>query len=674
MKKILVGLMSVFLLIGGGVLSACTGRKGGIELTSQSIEIELIGDGENRTGQQQVTVSVFGGAENRINTSYDNTLIKDVEVKVISSSQSLLTIKATGNETENASVKVWAEGYEDKAQTIDVVVFSYASSMEQKTEEGLKKNYLVRGETTTLVEKNLLSYSPSEKSRRDIKWELVEGDNNVTISGNQITIGSGFDKNEIQLKATNLLKSELSEGDNATCTITLPVLDKISADAIGGVKLQAGYASMADVEEDDTFDIVSNNSKAPNYELNAQITYSGDLKVSASVISTDGKLDADRLKVLPNGKSDEEYQKFIIYTDKDYKELNGEFDVEFSIGYEGYDYSVKLNDKIHVKVRTTIDKVELEDREGAKIVEDTVKSVYTGYATGTYGEMIKVALSPQTVVDADYAYTIRAELPQSAISKFVDSDKSNFSPLIIKYKNSKNEMQEEVMAKVADGCYEISGLSANAIYLVSASLSSGNEKIDGVKITITSDDEPSATASFNIELIRAVKELEEAIKICDINGNELDERDFTFVLNSSHPSNSVKKYFKLIGQGSLDGFHVKSNSAHVVIEDKPILKSKGTTADGSPYVIFEVTATLASTANGVTAIGSYEFSHDNGAKTGESFKEKLKLDIFLPLTDAGVRYDEDSNSNSVVDKTYSKNDVEEGYSSSLTNLILKMEQ
>ena len=678
MKKFLVGLMSIFLLIGGGLLSACNAGKGTINLDSQSVEIELNG-GE---GLAQITANVSGGKDSRVNVSwngYENII--EASVSHTSSGKNTITIKGL-TEYENAELVVSAAGCESKV--VSVTVYSYVSSISQKVETGDKKqNYLIRGETTTLDDTKLLDLNPSTKSRRDISWSLANENDNVSIDNenNTITIGQNFEGNSILLKATNLLKSA-SQTDDVTCEVSLPVLDNLKTLGVNDIKVEVGYGAVGDLDENSTYDVISNaNETNPHSQLNALITYTGSLKVEPIISSTDGKLDTGMLRVVENGRSAENYLQFLIHSNEDYKSLNGEFDVKFKIGYEGFDYAVELGQKIHVKVREVINEVVLADREGTSITNETTKSIYTRYALGAYGDMVRVSLKPTKVVDADYTYTLRVLIPSTQMSNFAGLEDNNFSPLTIKYKDKTNVLQELMLHNAKDangaliaGVYEINNLSADIIYLVSADLKEGIEKIDGVMITITSDDEPSANASYNAVFTRAVSDFDGALSVYNsvTETTSTNDKDFAFALNSNQIDQTYKKLFKLVGQGSLSGLHVKSNSNLVTIQDKLVLKKFGE-ENGVPYIIFEVSASLNSLAYGETLQSTYEFYHDNGTNVSEELKSKLKLDVFLPLTDASLLQDTTSNSNSVVSVKYSKDDLNNGenYSSSLSSIILK---
>lgn len=658
MKKFLVGLMSIFLVLGGGLLASCQQGGGRIELSSQSVEIELV-DGQ---GQATVTASVSGAKEDNITLScvgYENII--QASATKNASGQSIITIK--GLQEGEGILKVSATGCQSKE--IGVTVYSYITSMSQVVETGTQKsNYLVRGRETTLVDSNILSFQPSINSRRDIVWSVE--DDNVEISGNKVMVKSSFTGEYITLKATDSLKEGIS------CDVTLKVLDDISS-VKDGVEIKAGYGSVSALENG-YYDVVSNRSEDDKYRLNITLSYTGDLEVTP-IITTEEGYDTNKLTLQSQGKDASGY-KFLAYANKDFPNLNEKFIVKFKIGYKDYALSEEIEDVLHVRVREVINEISLSDKDMVGLTEESTQTIYTNYAVGVYGSMVRVELKPTSVIDAEYTYNIRVEIPKTQMDGFENYGKEGFSPLQVKYKDASNIIQTVTLTKTADASgYEVyettGGMSAGIVYLVSDSLSNASG-IEGVRVTFRSVDEEAVYGTFSANLNRALGSLDNEFFMVYKDGvtSTLTD-DYTFVINSNEQRKTVKKQFKVYGQRSVSGLHVKSNSKLVKIEDKLSLISDGVDEKGA-YVIFEIQATLEDDGYGETDnSGTYEIYHDNGVEVAPELKSSLKLDIFLPLTDASIVYNT-SNSASVVYWENGRIDLEEDeYSSSLNELILK---
>ena len=68
MKKFFVGLLSIFLLVGASILSACGSEKPVLTLSQQSVEIELY-SGDVDGGYETVTAEVSNASDTSISVS-----------------------------------------------------------------------------------------------------------------------------------------------------------------------------------------------------------------------------------------------------------------------------------------------------------------------------------------------------------------------------------------------------------------------------------------------------------------------------------------------------------------------------------------------------------------------------------------------------------------------------
>ena len=164
MKKFLVGLLSIFLLLGASILSACGTETAVLELSTESVAIEIL-TGEEDSGYQIVTASVSGVSDTTVNASaasgYEN--IVSVSVQAISGGRS--QIKIRGLYEGQAQVEV-VTGHGAVKKTIQVDVFSTISEMSQVNEEiTLKNNYVVKGEENILTREKLLKTEPYQKEQ-----------------------------------------------------------------------------------------------------------------------------------------------------------------------------------------------------------------------------------------------------------------------------------------------------------------------------------------------------------------------------------------------------------------------------------------------------------------------------------------------------------------------------
>ena len=416
MKKFLVGLLSVLVLFGASLLTACGKSKIDFTLSEQNISIELQGTDET---QNTVTVNadISGGDDVRLRASvlggYENNIVK-VSTKVLSSTKT--NILLTGLSEGEAEVEV-RTNQGNVIKYISVTVYSSVSAMEQREELGDKQNYLVRGQTNFLNENNLISFYPNNKSRRNITWSLAEAKDGLTLEGANLTIADDFE-GEIDEK-TNLRTVKLiaTTEKGVTTEIVLPILDKIDND----IKLKFSHSKITgfnDVTEDNNiFEIVPNivpeDPDAPSeYQGFFLVNYLGNLEIKAHVYDANGK-ETDDLIINRDGVVDD-MPCFVIFANSKKTNINGNYKISFSIGYPGYTYRVDTADylPITIKARERVNNIVVATSEIGN-VSNTVQTLYTNYAeskeTSVYGQKYYITISPSTVVDATGKYKISLE-------------------------------------------------------------------------------------------------------------------------------------------------------------------------------------------------------------------------------------------------------------------------
>lgn len=684
MKKFLVGLLSVFLIIGGSLLSACGKSETKLELSSQSVEIEING-GEGVSGTIDVAATVSGCDDKTVTVSVDGyENIVTYSTKNYSDGMTTITLKGLG---EGSADVVVTTRDRKVSKTIHVEVFSYVNGMSQKEEQSSKKdNFFVRGQDNVLVEDNLIEFSPNKNSRRVLQWAINEewlatnqaDAEKATLEGNIIKITSDFSADQIVLTATT--------EKGVSCDVAVPVLDPISTN---GITLLAGnnLAALNEIQQNEdnegfeptSLSIVSNNSASDEYNGYVVVKYTGDLEIIPTIVSLDGKNDADVIKCAAYEKTTIdgiEYPVFNIYTDKDKSAVNGQFKLTFAVGYKDYDYSSEINRPLVINAREVINEIRVTDDNDNVVKTGDSYSVYTQYTASSRGRHFSTQILPTTVLGVDYTYQVQVTLPEGTnLAGFKNSGEDDFSPISLIYRTKSNAYNTITLTKTEnDRVFVSEPIFASDVYLKSDDLLTS--KIEGVIIEFISYDEQSVRTQFKIDLVKSAGDFDSNLD--QVNSETLKtEGDFDFLLNSNERNKSVTKYFKLTGQSTIDGLYVETDSTYVQKPDIVFVKYGVEVENDNPYVIFKVTFTLKDNAYGVTSSGYYNICHENGAK----FTANKTLDIFLPLTQASVNYDTSADANSVlftatsqVGYITSDGEVEEtrdDFYSSLESIMLK---
>ena len=649
MKKFLVGMLSVFLLMGASILAACGSTK--VDLTLSRDSVSILYDKESLS-QEVVVATVSGGNDvvvsASVNNSYENII--SASATAVSSNRWEITITAL-NEGQGEVVVMTNQG--NVSKTISVDVYSEVTSMTQNQNENVvRKNYAVRGRSNALVEENLLSFQPSSLSRRTITWSLPTGIEGAQIEGTNLIIDEGYSQNTITLTATT--------EKNISATVVLPVIDPIEDQ----LSLSWSYSLSSQfepiTEDNNLFNIVPNEPTDEHYTGYIKLNYAGDLTITpvislSSGASSDGKLIVNRY-----GEDENGYPIYSVYVDREISNVNQNYSIYFQVGYENYDYAIDTSDNlISIRAREVVNDIEIRGENNQLIAnKETMTSsqvLYSEYLNSA-GEMFNIEVLPTTVENYSNRYSISVTM--SGLGGPVVENGT--CPVIIQYYDQINQRWQEIgltwdEEQNAYVSREDANIDYKTIYLKAHS-DLLQQNVSNVYITFTSVDNDNISTTAQLELVKSVSAEEFVFENADFQVDS-SERPTSLVL---------EKVFTLTGQTDIDGISVEVNSEHVDIEG-PIKLS-----NTSDSVIFRIILTLRNNSYGVTSLDSYRFVHENGLVS-----EDFAINIFLPLTEAGIIYDQGSNNIDSVTYSVNNNNIyfADGTtgtnSSSLSNIMIK---
>ena len=615
MKKFFIGLLSVFLLIGAGILSACGSNKVTLSLSSDYVSIRLY-SGAEEGDIAQVTATVSGGSSNisLINNSQDKF---SYSTSTLSGGRTLITI--TGKSEGNGTLIVrTAEGNQSK--TINVEVYSEVSQMSAKQEEQTPyKNFAVRGETTQLDENALITFSPSENSRRTITWTFADGllqTSGARIEGTSLILDEDYASNTIVVYPTT------EKGVTIESGITLPVIDKITS----ALSLSYSYSRSTDftaITEAVNLNIVPNFAEDEQSTLYIKVNYIGNLSISHSVVDSLGQDAQDKVLITQDGYDTEGYPIYQVVINEDYKDkdINENFVITFNIGYQQYDYSIStVNTPITLVARERVNNIRLTNVDGEEITNGQSQVYYSEYSND-YGEYYTVDILPTTVQALNNGYNISVEYT-SAVTDIIDGD---LSPITMYYYDNVNDEREIRLVKNDNGAFVTeTPVSYSQIYIKANSnlLSSADGVVD---ITFTSQENPLVSKTIKANLIKAVAE------------EDFEFEDADFSVNSSQRNDggqiNIEKEFTLNGQTTIEGLlDVVTDSSNVTLRLEQVSNTNNS-------VTFKLILTLLPTSYGITSTDHYYFVNANGLQS-----ETFTIDIFLPLEFANITYNNSSDS------------------------------
>lgn len=642
MKKFLVGMLSVFLLMGASILAACGSSK--VDLTLSRDSVSILYDYDTDLPSQEVVVATISGGKGvvvsaSVNNSYENII--SASATAVSSNRWEITITAL-NEGQGEVVVMTNQG--NVSKTISVDVYSEVSHMSQNQNEDVqRKNFVLRGRSNQLIEENLLTFQPSSLSRRTITWSLPSGIEGAQIEGTNLIIDDSYEPDSITLTATT--------EKNISTNVVLPVVDPIEEELSlsWSYNLSSQFETIG--EENNLFNIVPNEPTDEHYQGYIKLNYAGDLTITPVVLLSSGQPSDGKLIVNKYGEDEEGCPIFSVYVDREISNVNQNYSIYFKVGYENYDYAIDTSSNlINIRAREVVNDIEVRGENNQLIANKNTNAstqiLYSEYLNST-GEMFNIEVLPTTIENYSNRYSISV-----AIGSIGEPIVENgVCPVVIQYYDQTNQIWQEIALSWDEnaGVYlsrEDANIDVKTLYLKAHS-DLLQQNVNNVSITFTSIDNPNISTTARLELVKSVTAEEFVFENAD------------FQVDSSERSTSlvIEKTFTLTGQTDIDGISVVVDSENVDIEG-PIKLS-----NTSDSVTFKIILTLKVNSYGVTALDSYKFVHENGLES-----EDFAINIFLPLTEAGVVYDQGSNIFDSVTYSTNSNNIYFADGSTSTNI------
>ena len=650
MKKFIVAFLGLFMMLGASILYACGPTKIELNLSTQSVSLQLNGEEVDRS--TAITVDITGTDDQSVSLDfvYDDD-IASATLSQNSEGQNVITITAL-NEGNTELVVMTKQGSVKK--TVSIEVYNEVTSMAEKTEEievgGKSSRYLVKNGTFQMLEQDkLLSFTPSTSTRKNVNWTFeangtTEYDGAI-ISGNQIFVPDTFAGDEIVLRATSANNSDVFTN------VTLPCIEQIN---VSNIRIGAS------IYETSGFDFTTTTEGTALGEVSVEITpnisqYLGSETdrpfENAAYIMVETTLaegfelismvtdvygnQTDLLEVVSDSKTSNGYIYRVFA--KSNTSVNQNFYVSFKVGYSDYDYSIDISSafadigeeysRITVEAAEKIEKVSVyRNGADATLNNQTLYSQYSNYLNSGYGQLFKVSLTPDTVLWAEdnqpasgnYIITVQA-FDESEVIPVQAFYRSNGVYMPISFTLQDEQWISEEISSTSSKTFEHSlYLKANPEYFEANNLTSK----EGITLTFSSVDNSRATkAVINAKIVQTSNEI--SISGSDETGETVSE----IILNST-TAVSTPFYFILHGQTTVDGLSISSNSQYVDISEPKFVSLSN---DGE-NVRFVVDVTLKENYVGLTNnSSSFTIVHENGMQS-----QPITLNIYFPLTDASV--------------------------------------
>ena len=581
MKKLFVGLLSIFMVLGASILSACGQQTPQLQIyyneqaVSGSIPLEL-DSSDPEGGYILLSAELTGVSGGEITASAVGGYESVIKVEEERSNGQRKFFKVTGlSETDNGPAAIVFRGSPgDVSQYVYVDVFSYVSAMTQKEDE-TENQFLVLGEKYLIDEKGihsesginditdgqLIKFSPSQKSRRALKWQIQKKkagggfelvDVTEFVPDESVIEEAADGKQYVLLQATDTLGAQ-----NATTTVRIEVLNTIASEVELGWNYDPASEVFDDMDadgnelgvKDNSHKLISNIWKnEPKYIGYAWVGYAGtELEITPNVykkIVENGAVRYVRLAVTEAEKLVQKDQSlwlennlvilkvgstanYTIYSIKSATSENvSDYQISFNVGHVSYNYAGKTKN-IYIDVMEKVNQVSVSTKGYLEIfgtpalgeAPNVIVDVYDNYATiegvsrRGNGQLFNVSLSPN-VLDGSNRYTISYDATNVVLDGGITEDGSTPIKLFYRAPNG-NVVELEVVNEAslwyvgtrnADGGIVATEISAGGGIYIQASDKLRYQTTEKLTITFTSVDNENAATTFGLKLKKSASQ------------------------------------------------------------------------------------------------------------------------------------------------------------------------
>ena len=176
MKKILVGILGIFMVLGGALFAACGPNRVDINLDETYKEIVVL-DSDN-VEPATITAEVVGISDGRVTATSSQNSIVTASAQYDSSSNSNIITLVPGESEGTATVTVTSFD-QSVSKNITVFVHGEVTGMSQGdilSTDGKRYDYAIRGGSVTLNGANLIAFEKTLNTNRTaVTWSVTDG-------------------------------------------------------------------------------------------------------------------------------------------------------------------------------------------------------------------------------------------------------------------------------------------------------------------------------------------------------------------------------------------------------------------------------------------------------------------------------------------------------------------
>ena len=640
MKKVALGILSVFILLGGLLLSACE-KKVSLSVSTEEVVIYTNDEQAENYLSKEISVSLensSSGINVEILNGGDSISLSPVTVK--NSSNYAFTI--FGDKSGEAEVKVSAKADSKQSKIITVHVKTILEDIELAPDDsvdGRTNLYVTKTVGKKLNVEDYFNLEPVTANVKDIVWtfEGSEEENSqqfvkdgvvyATIQNDVLLVNNDYDLPQISLRAS------FANNTAIFGSVSFEVLENSTINylSIDGKTLYQNN-SVSDSEE--VFDMVRNNANESSIEGTIIINSPYEITLTPIVYE---KLDNGSLQLL----SSSVYQNYLTLeidapiVDETANQIRYNFRIDaldkFSInkfgtfyfylkvGYKDYNYDI-VSDGTNAILNTyySATRIELSNTNG-DILNNNVIDVFSNYASGN-GYKISTTVLPSEVAIDNSMFYISVDLNQDALKQLtldLDNPVSSFAKIY--YRGQELTFTNETGSSVYTSSMMLNG---SDVYFSSAE---NFDILEGVEFNFTSASNADASTTLTTNFYKISTD-----ETLTVTTEEDEDLPSTTYMSSSISAVKTQTFtVKIKDLSTISGLSLKHDeNSRFEFSDIQAISSSSDSENGM-YVIVRFNLTL----NGYNFDSSVNFWFEH--VTGK-VSDKFAVRAFVPLTSATI--------------------------------------
>ncbi len=657
MKKFALGILSVFMILGGVLLSGCDKK---VSLSVSDKEIVLFTNDENAENNKSKEIEVdienskFGVnvevryGQDCINIERTHTTSKKANGKY--------AFKVLTKEDKNsgvAQIKVSSIEDSSKYEYINITVNTIVESMEvaeENSEEGKSNLFAVKGVDKELVTTEYFDLLPIHANIVDIDWTFENGEKELFVDDKLYASLDGATlkvSEDCSLRRLDVVASYV-RNKNISRKLPLEVLDNSTVKNYS-VEDNVFYRNGVIQTTEATVVLKRNNSHLSSAEgtLVLDVSPNNELRLSPIVYKKE------------NGKSvlmsSEQYEKYFTFDyserdniiegtktyniyidaiDNSAKNIFGQFEIYLNVDYAGYNYSVStLETKLVLDIAYSATIIELSDENGYSI-NNTFQDVFSSYET-SFGYQVNTIVGPTDVAIDDRYFRITLDTRQSAISNLSLNQTNPVGDIAEFFLQDGTPLQFTQSAPgssiFASGAIE----TGSKVFVKGCDI---YDELEGVEFKFESRSNASVNTSLYITFFKIAEDKNMTVESA---GEEALE-EITYLSSSVYSDRRLDFTVKVSGVATESGLSLCNDGMSGFEYSNMTLLSKSDEADEESFVV--VTFSVSLNNYNFADVSTFWFEHITGKKSAE-----FKIETFVPIESLTIQNSDKSSANVYAD-------------------------